>query len=128
MTYIVSSGALNSTHSLTLCSCIHNALRGCKIKFVQKRCCQQKHDFQLQMQHPHINQHFVSPKPDFWLRPGWPSVYGSACDVASNGNVSMCRIGLVVAVIIGVLLGVVIGAVPLGLAYLCLKRYPRHLA
>jgi len=33
------------------------------------------------------------------------------------------RVGLVVAVIIGVLLGVVIGAVPLGLAYLCLKRY-----
>jgi len=32
-------------------------------------------------------------------------------------------VGLVVAVIIGVLLGVVIGAVPLGLAYLCLKRY-----
>lgn len=32
-------------------------------------------------------------------------------------------IGLVVAVIIGVLLGVVIGAVPLGLAYICLKRY-----
>ena len=31
--------------------------------------------------------------------------------------------GLVVAVIIGVLLGVIIGAVPLGLAYLCLKRY-----
>jgi len=31
-------------------------------------------------------------------------------------------VGLVIAVIIGVLLGVVIGAIPLGLAYLFLKR------
>jgi len=46
------------------------------------------------------------------------------------GAVQCCGVvsaGLVVAVIIGVLLGVVIGAVPLGLAYVCLKRYTHNI-